>query len=61
MKIIDNIKCTLGYHEYIHDKIQHFYNATSSRNAYKVIYNDVCSNCGKKITSIINLRANINN
>ena len=61
MKIIDNIKCTFGHHKYIHDKTEYFYNSTSSRNAYKIIYNDVCSNCGKKLTSIINLQAYINN
>ena len=61
MKIIDNIKCTFGHHKYIHDKIQHFYNSSSSRNAYKIIYYDVCSNYGKKYTSTINLKAYINN
>ena len=57
MKIIDVIKCALGYHEYVHDKIEHFYNSTSSRNAYKIIYHDVCSNCGKNHTSTINLQS----
>ena len=61
MKIIDIIKCAFGHHEYVHDKIQRFYNSTSSRNAYKIIYNDVCSNCGEKLTSIINRQAYINN
>lgn len=60
-KIINNIKCILGHHEYVHDKIERFYNSTSSRNAYKIIYHDVCSNCGKKYTSTINLKAYINN
>ena len=60
MKIIDIIKCALGHHEYVHDKIQCFYNSTSSRNAYKIIYYDVCSNCGKKHTSTINLQSYIN-
>lgn len=60
-KIIDNIKCILWHHEYVHDKIERFYNSTSSRNAYKIIYLDVCSNCGKKYTSTINLKAYINN
>ena len=61
MKIIDIIKCAFGHHEYIHDEIQRFYNSTSSRNAYKIIYHDVCSNCGKKHISTINLQAYINN
>ena len=60
MKIIDVIKCALGHHKYVHDKIEHFYNSTSSRNAYKIVYHDVCSNCGKKYTSIINLQSCIN-
>ena len=60
IKIIDNIKCAFGHHEYVHDKIQRFYNSTSSRNAYKIIYHDVCSNCGKKHTSTINLQSYIN-
>ena len=61
MKIINNIKCALGHHEYIHDKIQYFYNSTSSRNAYKIIYYDVCKKKKKKHTSTINLQAYINN
>ena len=57
MKIIDNVKCAFGHHEYVHDKIERFYNSTSSRNAYKIIYHDVCSNCGKNHTSTINLKS----
>ena len=60
MKIIDIIKCSLGQHEYVHDKIEYFYNSTSSSNAHKIIYHDVCSNCGKKHTSTINLQSYIN-
>ena len=57
MKIIDNVKCAFGHHEYVHDKIERFYNSTSSRNAYKIIYHDLCSNCGKNHTSTINLKS----